>query len=237
MPSVVRRTFGAMIGCADALGFAGVVSAPAVRRRRSRGTNLSSNTEAGSHPDLTATFTLAEPGQPEAAESVAVNLPAGCLRQSKRDHSLHPCRFRADAVLNRLPGRVHHDPRNQNGDPNLLLGTAPIYVVSPRADKEPARLAFYVPMMNVAINIPIHLRTAADYGVRMTVDGIPSRCPWPPRLIRVWGLPAQRRSTTTSGLYLDLPGSSGGLPGAGNCAMRIQKRADSTPGRQGQIKP
>src|SRR5215213_9533042 len=36
-----------------------------------------SSTAAGGHPDLSASFTLAEPGEPEAAESVEINLPEG----------------------------------------------------------------------------------------------------------------------------------------------------------------
>ena len=37
-----------------------------------------STTQAGGHPDLQTKFTLGDPGEPEAAKNVIVNLPRDC---------------------------------------------------------------------------------------------------------------------------------------------------------------
>src|SRR5262249_25815843 len=151
---------------------------------------ISSNTEAGGHPDLTATFSLANPGEPEAAESVAVNLPSGVFGNPNAitpcipaDFALMQCSIDSQAGVVTI--RAKHE-----GNPDFLLGTAPVYVVSPRPDKEPARFAFFVPILNFAVDIPIHIRTAGDYGLRMTVEGIPQSVPLASALFRIWGLPA-----------------------------------------------
>ena len=72
----------------DAPGFATVLSlcalAPAASAQTATAVEpissfgvTTSTTAAGAHPDLTASFTLEEPGEPEAAENVTVNLPQG----------------------------------------------------------------------------------------------------------------------------------------------------------------
>jgi hypothetical protein len=175
----------------------------------------STNTEAGNHPDLTATFTLVKPGQPEAAESVSVNLPSGLFGNPNAITPCIPADFALMQCSTDSQAGIITIRANNEGNPNVLLGTAPIYVVSPRPDKEPARFAFYVPVLNVAINIPMHLRTADDYGVRMTVEGIPQSVPLASSLIRVWGLPAD----AAHDLERFKPGSPGqpaGCPGQGN---------------------
>lgn len=175
----------------------------------------STNTEAGNHPDLTATFTLVKPGQPEAAESVSVNLPSGLFGNPNAITPCIPADFALMQCATDSQAGIITIRANNEGNPNVLLGTAPIYVVSPRPDKEPARFAFYVPVLDVAINIPMHLRTADDYGVRMTVEGIPQSVPLAASLIRVWGLPAD----SAHDLERFKPGSPGqpaGCPGQGN---------------------
>jgi hypothetical protein len=211
-----------MLVCVVALAFAVWAAAPAQASQEIEQFDTSStNTEAGNHPDLTTTFTLSNPGQPEAAESVSVNLPTGLFGNP---NAITPCipadfalmRCSMDSQAGIITVRANHE-----GNPNFLLGTAPLYVVSPRPDKEPARFAFYVPIINVAINIPVHIRTASDYGLRMTVDGIPQSVPLASSLIRVWGLPA----ASDHDLERFLPGSPGspaGCPNQGNgkCASQ-----------------
>ena len=52
---------------------------------------------------------------------------------------------------------------NYEGDPNYLLGTAPLFVVDPGEDQS-ALLAFIVPVLQIPINIPVTVRTAATTG-------------------------------------------------------------------------
>ena len=101
------------------------------------------------------------------------------------------------------------------------MGTAPLYVVAPRPEKEPARFAFFVPLLDVAVNIPVHLRTrerlrAADDRRRNTQS-----VPLASALFRVWGLPA----SSDHDFERFLPGSPGapaGCPEQGNaqCASK-----------------
>ena len=85
-----------------------------------------SSTQAGGHPDLGASFTLAEAGQPEAAESVEVNLPEGVFGNP---NAVPTCTV-ADLALFQCPlasqvGTVTVRA-NYEGDPEFLLGTAPL---------------------------------------------------------------------------------------------------------------
>jgi hypothetical protein len=217
------------ISCALALVLACIVAAPAHATQGIETFNTSSsNTEAGGHPDLTATFSLSAPGQPEAAESVGVNLPSGVFGNP---NAITPC-IPADFALMRCSidsqAGIITIRANYEGDPNFLLGTAPVYVVSPRPDKEPARFAFFVPILNVAVNIPIHIRTAGDYGLRMTVEGVPQSVPLASTLFRIWGLPA----ASDHDYERFLPGSPGapaGCPGQANALCASKNKAIPRP--------
>ncbi len=217
-----RTSTRAVVGCLIALVITLVAAASAQASEGIESFDTSTtNTEAGGHPDLTATFTLAEPGQPEAAESVSVNLPPGVFGNP---NAITPCSSADFALMRCSPDSqagIITVRANHEGNPNFLMGTAPLYVVSPRPEKEPARFAFFVPLINVAVNIPVHLRTANDYALRMTVEGIPQSVPLASALFRVWGLPA----SSDHDLERFLPGSPGapaGCPEQGNakCASK-----------------
>ncbi len=63
-----------------------------------------STTAAGAHPNLTASFTLEEPGEPEAAENVTVNLPQGVFGNPNAIPTCTRFRLRAVPMPRRLPG-------------------------------------------------------------------------------------------------------------------------------------
>jgi hypothetical protein len=151
---------------------------------------LSSTSQAGGHPDLETQFTLDSPGDPEAAKNISVNLPEGVFgnpnavpRCSSIDFALAQCPAFSQV------GKITISA-NYEGNPNHLLGTAPVFTVEPRSDEESARLAFIVPSLNIPINIPISVRTGSDYGLRMTVTGITQQIPLRSADISVWGFPA-----------------------------------------------
>ena len=243
METAFRKSTIAMLGISAAFLFTccAPVSAFGGQGIASFDTNTT-NTDAGGHPDLTASFTLEDPGQPEAAESVAVNLPAGVFGNPNAITPCIPADFaRMECAAASQAGYIIVRA-NHAGDPNYLLGTAPLYVVTPRADKEPARLAFYVPIINVAINIPIHIRTADDYGLRLTVDGIPQSVPLASAFIRVWGLPAAAAHDNDRFLP-GSPGAPAGCPGqlSPQCASKngtiphTGRDPDQTVDRQPQL--
>jgi hypothetical protein len=150
----------------------------------------SSTSQAGGHPDLESQFTLGNPGEPEAAKNVSVNLPEGVFgnpnavpRCSSVEFALFECP--AFSQVGKITVTA-----NYKGNPNNLLGTAPVFTVEPRSQDESARLSFIVPGVNIPINIPVAVRTGSDYGLRMTVTGITQEIPLRTASIMVWGFPA-----------------------------------------------
>ena len=78
---------------------------------------------------------------------------------------------------------------NYEGNPSFLLGTAPLYDVSPQADQT-ALLQFNVPTLDIPISIPITVRTGSDYGLRFTVSDITQLTPLAGADLTIWGFPA-----------------------------------------------
>jgi hypothetical protein len=174
-----------------------------------------SSTQAGGHPDLGASFTLAEPGQPEAAESVEINLPEGVFGNP---NAVPTCTV-ADLALFRCPlasqvGTVTVRA-NYEGDPEFLMGTAPLYDVDVQVVGETARFAFAVPTLNLPISVPIQVRTGSDYGLRLTVSGITQLMPLAGADIDVWGFPAENANANERFLP-GKPGLPAGCPGQAN---------------------
>jgi hypothetical protein len=168
-----------------------------------------SSTAAGGHPDLTASFTLSEPGEPEAAESVAINLPEGVFANP----NAVPTCDASDFVLFRCPTASQIGTvtirANYESNPDYLLGTAPVYDLEVQTSGETARLAFVVPLLNLPIAVPVQVRTGSDYGLRMTVSGITQTMPLAGAAMSVWGFPAGAENDNER----FLPGSSGSPAG------------------------
>ena len=81
---------------------------------------------------------------------------------------------------------------NYEGNPDYLLGTAPIFSLVPHED-ETARFSFIVPMLNIPIAIPVAVRTTTDYGLRFTVQDITQLTPLAGAKMTFWGFPADRK--------------------------------------------
>jgi hypothetical protein len=193
-----------------------VVAAPAQAALPVQSFNANTtNTEAGAHPDLSATVVLEGAGEPEAAESLAVNLPPGVFGNPNAITPCIPALFALMECSQASQAGYITLRANFSGEPNVLLGTAPVYVVSPRTDLEPARFAFYAPVVNIGINIPMHLRTTEDYGVRMTVAGIPQSVPVSLAQFTVWGVPAEAKNDSYR-FRRGSPGKPAGCPGEGS---------------------
>jgi hypothetical protein len=153
-----------------------------------------STTQTGGHPDFETRFSLGNhgTGSPgEAAQDVAVHLPEGLFgnpnavaKCASDDFALAQCPM--DAQVGVITVRA-----NYGGDDKNLLGTAPIYNMDSRSEDETARFAFIAPVANLPINIPIRVRTESDYGLTMTVTGIPQVIPFAEAHLRIWGFPAE----------------------------------------------
>jgi hypothetical protein len=150
-----------------------------------------SDTQAGGHPDIRTKFALENPGAPEAAREVEVQMPEGIfgnpgaiVRCPASDFARNECTPGSQAGLATITALYESDP-------NFILGTAPLYSLAPRSSSETALLAFVVPVVNIPITIPVTVRTGSDYGLTFTVRGISQQVPVASADIRVWGIPAE----------------------------------------------
>jgi hypothetical protein len=153
-------------------------------------TTASSDAQAGGHPDLTTSFTLEDPGQPESARNVTFNAPEGLFGNpnaitqcASADFALAQCPANSQAGLITVYA-------NSEGDPDKLLGTAPIF--SMRTEPEQTALfAFITPGLGIPVNIPVSVRTGSDYGLRFTVSEITQATPLAGANLTFWGFPAE----------------------------------------------
>jgi hypothetical protein len=150
----------------------------------------SSDTQAGGHPDLTARFRLNKPGEPEVAKDITVNLPEGIFGNPG---AIFKCRAADFAVNGCSPGTqvgVVKLVATYEGNPNFILGTAPLYNMVTVSEEETARIAFVAPVANVPVSIPISVRTAQNYELQLKVTGIPQSIPLEFAEMNVWAFPA-----------------------------------------------
>jgi hypothetical protein len=172
-----------------------------------------STSQAGGHPDFTYEFALANPGEPEAAKEVILNAPEGLFgnpnavpRCTSSDFALQQCPTASQVGLITIRA-------NYSGNPNNLLGTAPIYYVQPQEAEETVRFAFIVPALQIPISTPVAVRTGSDYGLRFSVTGLTQLIPLAGARLTVWGFPAA--STHNSDRFgKGSPGNPAGCPGS-----------------------
>jgi hypothetical protein len=187
------RTFSTALLAALALLLAAASTAPASMGIDSFATT-SSTTQAGGHPDLRTTFTLHEAGVEEVAKNVIFNAPQGLFGNINAIVKCAPADFaRNECPSNSQAGliTVHS---NYEGNSNFLLGTAPVFDVSPQANQT-ALFEFIVPTLNIPISIPITVRTGSDYGLRFTVSDITQLAPLTEVDMTIWGFPADPSHT------------------------------------------
>ena len=101
---------------------------------------------------------------------------------------------------------------NYEGNPDYLLGTAPIFTVVPQ-NGDTARFSFIVPVLDIPIAIPVSVRTESisDYGLRFTVKDISQLTPLKSAKLTFWGFPADP-SPQLRTLRQRQTGPTGGLP-------------------------
>jgi hypothetical protein len=175
-------------------------------------TTTSSDSQAGGHPDLTTEFTLEEPGTPESAKNVIFNAPEGVFGNP---NALTRCTASAFALqecpVNSQAG-VITIRANYEGNPEYLLGTAPIFDMVPQ-ENETARFSLVVPTVNIPIAIPVEVRTGSDYGLRFHVAEITQLIPLRSAKMTLWGMPAISAHNTER-FAKGSPGSPAGCPGS-----------------------
>jgi hypothetical protein len=167
--------------------------------------------QAGGHPDLSTSFTLEDPGAPEAARNVSFEAPRGIFgnpeaiaRCSSVDFALQQCFPSAQAGLITIYAKYENDPK-------YLLGTAPIFNMEVPSSQV-AQFAFIVPVLNIPMNIPVTVRTADDFGLRFTVSNISQKTPLAAANLIFWGFPLEA-SHDTERFAKGSPGNPAGCPG------------------------
>ena len=174
-------------------------------------TTTSSDSQAGGHPDLTTSFELAEPGITEAAKEVTFEAPEGIFgnpnalsRCTAADFALQQCPVNSQEGLVTIRA-------NYEGDPDFLLGTAPLFDMLPQ-EGETARFSLIVPTLNIPIAIPVAVRTGGDYGLRFTVTEISQLTPLSKVDMTFWGMPGHE-SHDIQRFAKGSPGNAAGCPG------------------------
>jgi hypothetical protein len=148
-----------------------------------------SSTQAGGHPDLTVSFTLAEPGAPEVAESAVVGLPAGLtvlpssvVQCAASTFALEECPVSSQVGLATVRA-------SYGGDADQLMGTAPVYALEPESGRY-GGLGFVVPTSGTPVTVPLSLRNASDYGLSATIEDLGKTAPLAGLSMTLWGVPA-----------------------------------------------
>ena len=166
-------------------------------------------------------FELDNPGQPEVRKDIVVEPAEGVFGNPG---AIFKCRS-ADFAVNHCPpdsqAGIVTIIANYEGNPTNLLGTAPVYNMETVSDDETARLAFVAPTVNIPITIPIAVRSASDYGLRLTVTGISQQIPLHSRRLHDLGLPGRSANTTANASRTGSPGNPPGCPGAPDAGLHL----------------
>jgi hypothetical protein len=192
-------------------------------------TTTSTDSRAGGHPDLETEFTLAEPGVKEAARNVTFNAPEGLFGNINAITNCTPAEFALDECPPNSQVGLITVYSNYSGNQNYLLGTAPLYDVSPQADQT-ALIQFVVPILQIPISVPITVRTGTDYGLRLKVSDITQLTPLAGAHLTIWGFPA---STGHNGARFKAgsPGEPAGCPELATASCNPFPTAASVPNK------
>jgi hypothetical protein len=176
-----------------------------------------STTQAGGHPDLSALVELESPGEPEAAKELIVEAPEGVFGNPRAidqctsaQLSVNECPVSSQAGLVTVRAKYL-------GNPNYILGTAPIFAMEPREGEETALFSFVVPTVDIPVYMPVEVRTATDYGLRFRVSGITQEIPVSFVHFTLWGFPAESGHDEER-FGLGKSGSPPGCPGQSSTA-------------------
>jgi hypothetical protein len=185
--TMVSRSIGTIAAVAALLA---IIAVPAQAEMQIDSfTTTTSTTQAGGHPDLTTSFTLHNPGAPEAARNVIFEAPKGLFgnpsapfRCTAEDFAFQQCPSNSQIGIATIYA-------NYGGNPDDLLGTAPIFDLVPGEDQT-GLFALVVPGLGIPIQIPIAVRTGSDYGLRFTVSELTQLAPLAQADLTFWGFPS-----------------------------------------------
>jgi Invasin, domain 3 len=183
-----------------------------------------SASQAGGHPDVGLSVSIKDPGAPETAKTLTVEMPAGLTGYF---NSVPHCSL-ADLAIAECP------PDSQvglattralkEGDADFLFGTAPVFAVSPTPSGGYGRLAFTIPTIGFTQSLVAAVRTGDDYGLRLTAPNLPGAAPLQSLRLTLWGLPFDPVHDAAR-----FPQGSEGCPGLADASCNSEPTASDAP--------
>jgi hypothetical protein len=183
-----------------------------------------SASQAGGHPDVGLSISIADPGSPETAKALTLEMPAGLAgyldslpQCSPADLALGECA--SDSQVGLATIRASNE-----GEPDFLFGTAPLYLVSAIGSGGYGRLAFTIPTLGLTQSIVAAIRTGGDYGIRLTAASLPLAAPLQALALTLWGLPFDPVHDAAR-----FPSGSEGCPGLADASCNAEPTASAAP--------
>src|SRR5690349_13524000 len=125
-----------------------------------------SSVQAGAHSDLSVSLALEDPGEPESAKDLLIDLPPGYflypsfqVRCTTADFGEDKCPVESQVGIVRVHG-------NYGGDPDFELGEAAIRLLTPQSGQF-ARLGFLVPTLESPVEISITAPAENENGLEL----------------------------------------------------------------------
>ena len=157
-----------------------------------------STTQAGGHPDIKTVFVVGNRGTQhipapscncEDAKNVAIHAPQGVIADP---HAYPQCTLAEfgsfECPIDSQVGSAYLGvSESVPGDGGL--GLMPVYNLEP-APEQAGLLGFNVPYLNFPVFVVVHPRTASDYGLDLTAQGLSHALPLRYLEMTLWGVPA-----------------------------------------------
>ena len=179
-----------------------------------------SASQAGGHPDLGATITIAN--QSETAKTLTIELPPGLVAYL---NSVPQCSLADLATVECPPSsQVGLATTRRAGNPTFLFGTAPIYAVTPAGGDAYGRLAFTIPTLAFTQSLLVGVRAGGDYGLRVELPNLPAAAPLRRLDLTLWGAPSDPVHDAAR-----FPRGSEGCPGEVGADCNTEPTASSAP--------
>ncbi len=179
-----------------------------------------SASQAGGHPDLGASITIAN--QSETAKALTIELPPGLVAYL---NSVPQCSLADLATVECPPSsQVGLATTRRAGFPSFLFGTAPIYAVTPAGGDAYGRLAFTIPTLAFTQSLLVGVRAGGDYGLRVELPNLPAAAPLRRLDLTLWGAPSDPVHDGAR-----FPQGSEGCPGEVGADCNTEPTASSAP--------
>ncbi|HEX6601798.1 MAG TPA: hypothetical protein VF030_04090, partial [Solirubrobacterales bacterium] len=132
---------------------------------------------------------LEEPGEPESAKDLLIDLPLGYflypslhVRCTTNQFGNSECPV--DSQVGVVTVRGHFD-----GNPEYELGKAPVYLLLP-ASNGPTRLGFVIPTVEIPVEATVTASLEEEYGLELALRNFPQTAPLRSLDLTLWGVPA-----------------------------------------------